>query len=122
MKAESLLIMIVATSILVTPGVLTSPVLAQSTTDTAEGTTDTEEDGNQGTTGAATDDESPGDMYEEFQSCLGNEERTGGTIGFVLEVDIRTCFIDAGYTGTNNNNEDEDDNEEENEDADEETN
>ena len=82
MKAETLsLIMIVAAAIFVTPGVLTSPVLAQNTTDTAA------------------DDESPSDMYQEFQACLEDEERTGGNIGFVLEGDIRDCFIDAGYTG-----------------------
>jgi hypothetical protein len=87
MKAERLLlIMIVATAILVTPGVLTSPVLAQNTTDTAA------------------DDESPSDMYEEFQACLENEERTGANIGFVLEGDIRACFIDAGYTGNDDDN------------------
>src|SRR5918994_751925 len=54
MKAERLLLtMIVAAAILVTPSILTSPVLAQGTAD--------EEDGNQGTSGGggafATEDE-----------------------------------------------------------------
>ena len=87
---------------------------------------DQSENVNQGTTGqgGGADDESPGGMYEEFQTCLENEQRTGGTIGFVLEGDIRACFTDAGYTpGSDDDNEDEDgDDEEENEDNDDETN
>jgi hypothetical protein len=122
MKAERLLlIMIVATAILVTPSVLTSPVLAQGTTDTAEGTTDTAEgttdtaeNGNQGTTGGGGAE----NMYEEFQTCL--EDAEGGAAGaeaFATEDEIRTCFIDAGYIqGTDGDNEDENDNDEENED------
>jgi hypothetical protein len=111
--------MIAAVAIFATPSVLTNPILAQTDTET-QGTTD-EEDGNQGTTGGGADDESPEALYQEFQTCLENEERTGGTIGFVLEEDIRTCFTDAGYTqGIDDDNEDED-NEEENEDNDEET-
>jgi hypothetical protein len=95
MKANRILLAIIA-AILTTQCVLTSTILAQTPTD--------------GTTGGGADDESPGDMYEEFQTCLENEERTGGTIGFVLEEDIRACFIDAGYIQDNDN---EDDNEEE---------
>jgi hypothetical protein len=118
--------MIVATAIFVTPSVLTSSILAQVPpgADTAGGTTDTEE-GNQGTTdggtaGTTADDESPSDMYEEFQSCLSEAE---GTENFADEQEIRGCFIEAGYIqGTDDDNEDEDDNEEENEDSDEETN
>ena len=126
MKAERLpLIMIVTAAILLTPIVLTSPVLAQvPPAGTAGGTTDTEED-NQGTTdggtaGTIADDESPSDMYEQFQSCLSEAE---GTENFADEQEIRGCFIEAGYIqGTDDANEDEDDNEEENEDSDEETN
>jgi hypothetical protein len=113
MRAERVLLaMIVATAIFVIPSVLTSPVLAQ---------TGTETEGNQGTTGGAADDESPSDMYEEFQTCL--ESAAGGAVGFATEDEIRDCFIDAGYTGGGDGNEDEDNNdEEENEDDDEETN
>jgi hypothetical protein len=115
MKTERLLLaMIVATAIFATPSVLTSAVSAQSTTDTAE-------DGNQGTTeGGGADDESPEDMYNDFQTCLEDAE---GTENFATEDEIRTCFIDAGYIqGTDDDSEDGDDNEEENEDNDEETN
>jgi hypothetical protein len=97
MKANRILLAIIA-AILTTQCVLTSPILAQTNTD--------------GITGGGADDESPGDMYEEFQTCLENEERTGGTIGFVLEEDIRACFIDAGYI-QDDDNEDEDENDEE---------
>ena len=119
MKAERVLLtMIVASAILATPSVLTSPVLAQGTAD--------EEDGNQGTTGGGADDEPPSDMYDEFQSCLETAEGgTGGTGAFATEDEIRDCFIEVGYTGTgdDNDNQDEDENdEEENEDGDEETN
>ena len=120
MKAEKLpLIMIVTAAILVAPSVLASPVLAQ-VPPGAGGTTDTEED-NQGTTdggtaGTTADDESPSDMYEQFQSCLSEAE---GTENFADEQEIRGCFIEAGYIqGTDDDNEDE----EENEDSDEETN
>jgi hypothetical protein len=120
MKAEKLpLIMIVTAAILVAPSVLASPVLAQVPPGAGD-TTDTEE-GNQGTTGGGTtgttaDDESPSDMYEEFQSCLSEAE---GTENFADEQEIRGCFIEAGYIqGTDDANEDE----EENEDSDEETN
>jgi hypothetical protein len=139
MKAERLLLtMIVAEAILVTPSVLTSPVLAQGTADeedgnqvTTGGAQDTadEEDGNQGTTGEAADDESPSDLYDEFQSCLetaeGGTGGTGGTGAFATEDEIRDCFIEVGYTGTgdDNDNQDEDENDEEgNEDDDEGTN
>jgi hypothetical protein len=119
MKANRVLLaMIAAIAIFMTPSVLTSPILAQTDTET-QGTTD-EEDGNQGTTGGAADDESPESMYQKFQTCLKDAE---GTEDFASEDDIRTCFIDAGYIqGTDDDNEDEDDNdEEENEDNDEET-
>ena len=119
MKAERLLLtMIVAAAILVTPSVLTSPVLAQGTAD--------EEDGNQGTTVGGADDESPSDLYDEFQTCLETAEGgTGGTGAFATEVEIRDCFIEVGYTGTGDDNDNQDENEndeEENEDDDEETN
>ena len=57
-------------------------------------------------------------MYEEFQTCLQNEQGTGGTTGSVSEEDIRACFTDAGYIpGIDDDNEDQDgDDEEENED------
>ena len=115
MEAERLLLtMIVAAAILVTPSVLTSPVLAQGTAD--------EEDGNQGTTGGGADDESPSDLYDEFQTCLETAEGgTGGTGAFATEDEIRDCFIEVGYTGTDNQDGNEND-EEENEDEDEETN
>ena len=121
MKAERLpLIMIVTAAILLTPIVLTSPVLAQvPPAGTAGGTTDTEED-TQGTTdggtaGTTADDESPSDMYEQFQSCLSEAE---GTENFADEQEIRGCFIEAGFTGGGDDNQDD---ENENED-DEETN
>jgi hypothetical protein len=135
MKAERLLLtMIVAAAVLVTPSVLTSPILAQGTADEedgnqgttrgAQGTAD-EEDGNQGTTRGA-DDESPGDLYDEFQTCLETAEGgTGGTGAFATEDEIRDCFIEVGYTGSgdDNDNQDEDENdEEENEGDDGETN
>jgi hypothetical protein len=93
MKANRILLAIIA-AILTTQCVLTGTISAQTNTD-------------DGTTGGGADDESPSDMYEEFQTCLENEERTGGTIGFVLEGDIRACFIDAGYI-QDDDNEDED--------------
>jgi hypothetical protein len=111
MKAERLLLtMIVAAAILVTPSILTSPVLAQGTAD--------EEDGNQGTSGGGADDESPEDMYQTFQTCLeAGEEGAGGAGAFATEDEIRDCFIEAGYVpGT-----DDDNDEEENEGDDEET-
>ena len=111
MKAERLLLtMIVIAAILVTPSVLTSPVLAQGTAD--------EEDGNQGTTGGGADDESPEDMYQTFQTCLEAGEEGGGGAGvFATEDEIRDCFIEAGYVpGT-----DDDNDEEENEGDDEES-
>ena len=120
MKANRILLaMITAVAIFATPSVLTNPILAQTDTET-QGTTD-DEDGNQGTTGGEADDESPEALYQEFQTCLEDAEGTGG---FASEDDIRTCFIDAGYTqGIDDDNEDEDDNnEEENEDGDEEAN
>ena len=153
MKAERLLLtMIVAAAILVTPSVLTSPVLAQGTADEedgnqgttvgAQGTADEEdgnqgttvgaqgtadeEDGNQGTTVGGADDESPSDLYDEFQTCLETAEGgTGGTGAFATEDEIRDCFIEVGYTGTGDDNDNQDENEndeEENEDDDEETN
>jgi hypothetical protein len=117
MNTERLLLtMIVAAALFATPSVLTSPVLAQGTTDTT--------DGNQGTTGGGADDESPEDMYDDFQTCL--EDAEGGAAGaeaFATEDEIRTCFIDAGYIqGTDDDDEDEDDNEEEDEDGEEEAN
>jgi hypothetical protein len=124
MKAnKKLLAMIAIVAIFATPSVLTSPILAQTGTET-QGTTD-EEGGNQATTtegGEAADGESPEALYEEFQTCLTTAE---GTEGFASEDDIITCFTDAGYTqGIGDDNEDEDDgnDEEENEDGDEETN
>jgi hypothetical protein len=126
MKAERLLLtMIVAAAILVTPSVLTSPVLAQETADEEDGNQGTtgeaqdtadEEDGNQGTTGGAADDESPSDLYDEFQTCLETAEGgTGGAGAFATEDEIRDCFIEVGYTGTgdDNDNQDEDENDEE---------
>jgi hypothetical protein len=120
MKAERLLLtMIVAAAILVTPSVLTSPVLAQGTADEEDGNQGTtggaqdtadEEDGNQGTTGEAADDESPSDLYDEFQSCLETAEGgTGGTGAFATEDEIRDCFIEVGYTGTGDENDEEED-------------
>ena len=119
MKVNKILLaVIVAVAIFATPGILTSPVLAQTNTETQGTTDEEEEDGNQGTTGGGADDESPEAMYEEFQTCLEDAEGTGG---FASEDDIRTCFIDAGYIqGTDDDNEDEND-DEENEDNDEET-
>ena len=134
MKAERLLLtMIVAAAILVIPSILTSPVLAQGIADEEDGNQGTtggaqdtadEEDGNQGTTGGGADDESPTDMYDEFQTCLETAEGgTGGTGAFATEDEIRDCFIEVGYTGTGDDNQDEDENDEEqNEDDDEETN
>ena len=103
MKAERLLLtMIVAAAILVTPSILTSTVLAQGTAD--------EEDGNQGTTGGGADDESPSDLYDEFQTCLETAEGgTGGTGAFATEDEIRDCFIEVGYTGTGDDNDEEED-------------
>lgn len=123
MKAERLLlIMIAAAAILVTPSVLTSPILAQVPpgTDTADGTTDTADE-NQGTTGTT---ESPSELYQTFQSCLSDAE---GTETFATEDEIRDCFIEAGYTGAGNDNQDdndenEDDNDENENEDDEETN
>ena len=114
MKANRVLLaMIAAIAIFMTPSVLTSPILAQTDTET-QGTTD-EEDGNQGTTGGAADDESPEGMYQKFQTCLKDAE---GTEDFASEDDIRTCFIDAGYIqGTNNDSEDENDGEDSDEDT-----
>ncbi len=119
MKAEKLpLIMIVTAAILVAPSVLTSPVLAQ-VPPGAGGTTDTEE-GNQGTTGTnggttgtTADDESPSDMYEEFQSCLSEAE---GTENFADEQEIRGCFIEAGFTGGGDDNQDDEDEDEDEDD------
>ena len=118
MKANRILLaMIAAVAIFATPSVLTSPILAQTDTET-QGTTD-EEGGNQATTGGGGADESPEALYQEFETCLTTAE---GTEGFASEDDIITCFTDAGYTqGIDDDNEDEDD-EEENEDNDEETN
>ncbi len=124
MKAERIaLFMIVAAAISVTPGVLTSQVLAQvpPATDTADGTTDTTD--NQGTTGGTTADESPSDMYQSFQSCLETAE---GTETFATEDEIRDCFIEVGFTGAQDDTEDEDENEDDEDqnedDEDEETN
>jgi hypothetical protein len=122
MKTDEILFtMIVAAAILVTPSVLTSPVLAQVPpgTDTGDGTTDTADenqgttggttaDENQGTTGGTTADESPTDMYQSFQSCLETAE---GTETFATEDEIRDCFIEAGFTGAGDDNQDENENE-----------
>ena len=118
MRANRILLAIIAGMAIIAPGVLINPVLAQvpPDADTAGGTTDT--DGNQGTTGGA-DDESPEDMYDDFQNCLEDAEGGGaaGAEAFATEDEIRTCFIDAGYIqGTDGDNEDENDNDEENED------
>jgi hypothetical protein len=126
MKANRILLAIIAgVAIFAAPAVLVNPVLAQVPpgADTAGGTTDTE-DGNQGTTGGGTtgttaDDESPEDMYDDFQTCLEDAEggEAAGAAAYATEEEIRTCFIDAGYIqGTDDDNEDEDDNDEENED------
>jgi hypothetical protein len=120
MKAERLLLtMIVAEAILVTPSVLTSPVLAQGTAD--------EEDGKpryqRRSTGycwwggwkpryqrRSCRHESPSDLYDEFQSCLETSEGgTGGTGAFATEDEIRDCFIEVGYTGTGDDNDEEED-------------
>jgi hypothetical protein len=123
MRANRILLAIIAgIATLAVPGVLINSVLAQ--TDTGAQGTD-EQDGNQGTTGGGADDESPEDMYNDFQTCLEDAEGGGaaGAEAFATEDEIRTCFIDAGYIqGTDDDNEDEDDNDEENEDDDEETN
>ena len=126
MKTDELLFtMIVAAAILVTPGVLSSPALAQVPpgTDTGDGTTDTADE-NQGTTGTTAADESPSELYQTFQSCLSDAE---GTETFATEDEIRDCFIEAGYTGAGNDNQDdndenEDDNDENENEDDEETN
>jgi hypothetical protein len=123
MKANRiLLIIIAAVAIFATPSVLISPVLAQTDTGTESTGDDRSENVNQGTIGqgGGADDEPPGGMYEEFKTCLENEERTGGTIGFVLEGDIRACFIEAGYV-QDDDNQDEDENEGDNEGGNEET-
>jgi hypothetical protein len=117
-----LLAIIAGIAIFAAPGVIINPVLAQ--TDTGAQGTD-EEDENQDTTGGGADDESPGDMYNDFQNCLEDAEGGGaaGAEAFATEDEIRTCFIDAGYIqGTDGDNEDENDNDEENEDDNEETN
>ncbi len=117
--------MIVTAAILVTPSVLTSPVLAQvPPAGTAGGTTHTEED-NQGTTdgGTAAADESPSELYQTFQSCLSEAE---GTETFATEDEIRGCFVEAGYTGAGDDNQDDEDENEndddQNENEDDETN
>jgi hypothetical protein len=125
MRANRILLAIIAGMAIIAPGVLINPVLAQvpPDADTAGGTTDT--DGNQGTTGGGADDESPEDMYDDFQTCLEDAEggEAAGAEAHATEEEIRTCFIDAGYIqGTDDDNEDEDDNDEENEDNNEETN
>jgi hypothetical protein len=126
MKANRiLLVMIAAVAIFATPSVLTSPILAQTGTET-QGTTD-EVSGNQATTLGTADDGSPKALYQEFETCLNTAEGPGG---FASEDEIITCFTDAGYTqGIDDDNEDQDDeeneggnDEEENEDGDEETN
>jgi hypothetical protein len=123
MKEERVLLIFVAAAIFVTPSILTSPVLAQTDTGTQGGTTDggTAEEGTTegGTTGGGADDGSA--LYTEFQSCLEDAE---GTEDFATEDEIRTCFIDVGYTGGGDDNEDDNDNdnEEEDEDDDEENN
>jgi len=105
MKANRMLLaMIAAVAIFATPGVLTSPILAQTDTET-QGTAD-EEGGNQATTQGGAQDGSPENMYQQFQTCLTAAE---GTQGFASEDEIRTCFTDAGYTqGIDDDNEDED--------------
>ena len=105
MKANRILLaMIAAIAIFATPGVLTSPILAQTDTET-QGTAD-EEGGNQATTQGGAQDGSPENMYQQFQTCLNDAE---GTQGFASEDEIRTCFTDAGYTqGIDGDNEDED--------------
>jgi hypothetical protein len=127
MKANRILLAIIAAiAIFATPSVLTSSILAQTDTET-QGTTDEEEDGNQGTTGGGVDDESPEALYQEFETCLNTAEQPEG---FASEDEIITCFTDSGYTqGIDDDNEEEDDNQdeddgndEENEDSDEETN
>ena len=123
MKANRILLaMIAAVAIFATLSVLTSPILAQTDTET-QGTTD-EGDENQATTtegGEAADGESPEALYEEFETCLNTAEQPEG---FASEDEIITCFTDAGYTqGIGDDNEGEGGgNEEENEDGDEETN
>ena len=94
MKANRILLaMIAAVAIFATPGVLTSPILAQTDTET-QGTAD-EEGGNQATTQGGAPDGSPEALYQQFQTCLTAAE---GTQGFASEDEIRTCFTDAGYT------------------------
>jgi|SRR5215208_1267901 len=107
MKANRMLLaMIAAVAIFATPGVLTSPILAQTDTET-QGTAD-EEGGNQATTQGGAQDGSPENMYQQFQTCLNDAE---GTQGFASEDEIRTCFTDAGYTqGIDGDNEDEEEN------------
>jgi hypothetical protein len=105
MKANRILLaMITAIAIFATPGVLTSPILAQ--TDTETQSTADEEVGNQATTQGGAPDGSPEALYQQFQTCLTTAE---GTQGFASEDEIRTCFTDAGYTqGIDDDNEDED--------------
>jgi hypothetical protein len=115
MKANRILLAVIAAVVIfATPSVVTSPVLAQTDTET-QGTTD-EQDGNQATTtggGAAADGESPEALYKKFQTCLTTAE---GTEGFASEDDIRTCFTDAGYPqGIDDDNEGEGDSNEEGE-------
>jgi hypothetical protein len=111
MKANRILLaMIAAIAIFATPNVLTSPILAQTGTET-QGTTD-EEGGNQATTGGGTDDESPEALYQEFETCLNTAEQPEG---FASEDEIITCFTDSGYTqGIDDEEENEDGNEETN--------
>ena len=105
MKANRILLaMIAVVAIFATPGVLTSPILAQTDTET-QGTAN-EEGGNQATTQGGAPDGSPEALYQQFQTCLNDAE---GAQGFASEDEIRTCFTDAGYTqGIDDVNEDED--------------
>ena len=102
MKANRILLaMIAAVAIFATLSVLTSPILAQTDTET-QGTA-SEEGGNQATTQGGAPDGSPEALYQQFQTCLTAAE---GTQGFASEDDIRTCFTDAGYTqGIDDDNE-----------------
>lgn len=89
--------MIVAKAIVVTPNILTNPVLAQTGTETQSKTNGGNTGGGNtgggntggGTTGKAAYGESA--LYDEFQSLRALERQ-----GLLPRM---KCFIEAGYTG-----------------------
>jgi hypothetical protein len=79
----SIVVVIVAATILVMPGILSNPVLGSL--------------GQGSTSGGGASSSSARNDYKNFQNCLSDAE---GTKGYATEKEVRACFNPIYNTGT----------------------